>query len=168
MFKSNFNIIVGENNTWKTSFLHNFSYELKEKFNKRIIFISSIIDGDNKNSSFMNNRYYLHRSISYRFDYETPGITVLKTIEEICKREKIDFIFIDDIEFMNEKHLEILKRIPIIKIATSTKNFDFIDSTNYYIEKEYKNGKHSTMINNIDITSLIKSYIRDEKLKTII
>ena len=175
MFDKNFNIIVGNNSTWKSSALHAISYDLKSQLNKKIIFLGSL--SENK-THFMNERYYLHRYFSYD---DENNVKMFKVIEELCLKDKIDFLFIDDIDRFSatnaKKYISFLNKIPVRKIATCTDTSsiplhefseEITDSENYFLHIKYNNGHSYVTIDDVKADDFIKSFIRDEKLKTIL
>jgi hypothetical protein len=175
MFDKNFNIIVGNNSTWKSSALHAISYDLKSQLNKKIIFLGSL--SENK-THFMNERYYLHRYFSYD---DENNVKMFKVIEELCLKNQIDFLFIDDIDRFSatnaKKYISFLNKIPVRKIATCTDTSsiplhefseEITDSENYFLHIKYNNGHSYVTINDVKADDFIKSFIRDEKLKTIL
>ena len=175
MFDKNFNIIVGNNSTWKSSALHAISYDLKSQLNKKIIFLGSL--SENK-THFMNERYYLHRYFSYD---DENNVKMFKVIEELCLKDQIDFLFIDDIDRFQatnaKKYISFLNKIPVRKIATCTDTSsiplhefseEITDSENYFLHIKYNNGHSYVTINDVKADDFIKSFIRDEKLKTIL
>lgn len=175
MFDKNFNIIVGGNSTWKSSALHALAYDLKSQLNKKIIFLGSL--SENK-THFMNERYYLHRYFSYD---DENNVKMFKVIEELCLKDKIDFLFIDDIDRFQatnaKKYISFLNKIPVRKIATCTDTSsiplhefseEITDSENYFLHIKYNNGHSYVTIDDVKADDFIKSFIRDEKLKTIL
>jgi hypothetical protein len=175
MFDKNFNIIVGNNSTWKSSALHAISYDLKSQLNKKIIFLGSL--SENK-THFMNERYYLHRYFSYD---DENNVKMFKVIEELCLKDQIDFLFIDDIDRFPatnaKKYISFLNKIPVRKIATCTDTSsiplhefseEITDSENYFLHIKYNNGHSYVTIDDVKADDFIKSFIRDEKLKTIL
>lgn len=175
MFDKNFNIIVGNNSTWKSSALHAISYDLKSQLNKKIIFLGSL--SENK-THFMNERYYLHRYFSYD---DENNVKMFKVIEELCLKNQIDFLFIDDIDRFSatnaKKYISFLNKIPVRKIATCTDTSsiplhefseEITDSENYFLHIKYNNGHSYVTIDDVKADDFIKSFIRDEKLKTIL
>ena len=175
MFDKNFNIIVGNNSTWKSSALHALAYDLKSQLNKKIIFLGSL--SENK-THFMNERYYLHRYFSYD---DENNVKMFKVIEELCLKDQIDFLFIDDIDRFQatnaKKYISFLNKIPVRKIATCTDTSsiplhefseEITDSENYFLHIKYNNGHSYVTIDDVKADDFIKSFIRDEKLKTIL
>ena len=175
MFDKNFNIIVGNNSTWKSSALHALAYDLKSQLNKKIIFLGSL--SENK-THFMNERYYLHRYFSYD---DENNVKMFKVIEELCLKDQIDFLFIDDIDRFQatdaKKYISFLDKIPVRKIATCTDTSsiplyeyseEITDSENYFLHIKYNNGRSYVTIDDVKADAFIKSFIRDEKLKTIL
>ncbi len=182
MFDKNFNIIVGNNSTWKSSALHAISYDLKSQLNKKIIFLGST--NENK-THYLNERYYLHRFLSYD---DENNMKMFQVIEELCIKEKIDFIFIDDIDRFQtsffsstksiaKKYISFLDKIPVRKIVTCSDTSsiplhefseEITDSENYFLHIKYNNGHSYVTINDLKADDFIKAFIRDEKIKTIL
>lgn len=175
MLDKNFNIIVGDSNTWKSSALHALAYDLKSQLNKKIIFLGSL--SENK-THFMNERYYLHRYFSYD---DQNNEKMFKVIEELCLKDRIDFLFLDDIDRFQsanaKKYISFLDKIPVRKIATCTDTssiplYEFseeiTDSENYFLHIKYNNGRSYVTIDDVKADAFIKSFIRDEKLKTLL
>lgn len=175
MLDKNFNIIVGDSNTWKSSALHALAYDLKSQLNKKIIFLGSL--SENK-THFMNERYYLHRYFSYD---DQNNEKMFKVIEELCLKDRIDFLFLDDIDRFQsanaKKYISFLDKIPVRKIATCTDTSsiplyelseEITDSENYFLHIKYNNGRSYVTIDDVKADAFIKSFIRDEKLKTIL
>lgn len=184
MFKKNFNIIVGNNSTWKSSALHAFAYDLKSQLNMKIIFLGATNEFEEK-THFMNERYELCRFLS---SDDTNNMKTLQLIEEICIKDGIDFIFIDDIDYLydylfpnnditTKKYINFLDKIPVRKIATCSDSssiplFNFsdeiTDSENYFLHIKYNKGRSYATIDDVKVNDFIKSFIRDEKIKTIL
>lgn len=184
MFKKNFNIIVGNNCTWKSSALHTLAYDLKSQLNMKIIFLGATNEFEEK-THFMNERYELCRFLS---SDDTNNMKTLQLIEEICIKDGIDFIFIDDIDYLydylfpnneitTKKYINFLDKIPVRKIATCSDSssiplFNFsdeiTDSENYFLHIKYNKGRSYATIDDVSVLAFIKAFIRDEKIKTIL
>lgn len=180
MFNKNFNIIVGNNCTWKSSALHALAYDLKSQLKKKIIFLGASPEFEEK-TNFMNERYDLYRFLS---SDDENNLKTLKVIEELCIKDRIDFIFIDDIDFLfpnneykTKKYIYFLNNIPVRKIATCTDTSSIplhefseqiTDSENYFLDIKYKKGRSYAIINDVIANNFIKAFIRDEKIKTIL
>ena len=96
-------------------------------------------------------------------------------------KDQIDFLFIDDIDRFQatdaKKYISFLDKIPVRKIATCTDTssiplYEFseeiTDSENYFLHIKYNNGRSYVTIDDVKADAFIKSFIRDEKLKTIL
>lgn len=180
MFNKNFNIIVGNNSTWKSSALHALAYDLKSQLKKKIIFLGATPEFEEK-THFMNERYDLYRFLSYD---DENNIKTLKVIEELCIKDGIDFIFIDDIDFLfpnnefkTKKYISLLDKIPVRKIATCSDTSsiplyeyseEITDSENYFLHIKYNKGRSYASIDDVSAIAFIKSFIRDEKIKTLL
>lgn len=184
MFENNFNIIVGNNSTWKSSALHALAYDLKSQLKKKIIFLGATNEFEEK-TNFMNERYDLYRFLS---SDDENNMKTLKVIEEICLKDGIDFIFIDDIDYLydylfttkesiTKKYINFLNKIPVRKIATCTDTSsiplhqfseEITDSENYFLDIKYNKGRSYAAIDDVIANDFIKAFIRDEKLKTIL
>jgi hypothetical protein len=180
MFENNFNIIVGSDRTWKSSALHAIAYDLKSQLNMKIIFLGATNEFEEK-THFLNQRYELCRFLS---SDDENNIKTLKVIEELCIKDGIDFIFIDDIDFLfpnneskTKKYISFLNNIPVRKIATCSDSssiplFNFseeiTDSKNYFLQTKYNKGRSYAIINDVIANDFIKAFIRDEKIKTIL
>jgi hypothetical protein len=178
MFKNNFNIIIAPAKTWKSSALHAFAYDLKSQLNKKIIFLGATHEFEGS-THFMNQRYELYRFMSYD---DENNMKTLQVIEELCKKEKIDFLFVDDIESFfpvskaaAKKYVEFIDKIPVRKVATCNDessiplyDYEITDSKNYFLEMRYNKGRSYAMINDVIANDFIKAFIRDEKIKTIL
>jgi hypothetical protein len=184
MFKNNFNIIVGSNATWKSSALHALAYDMKSQLNMKIIFLGATNEFEEK-THFLNQRYELCRFLS---SDDENNINTLKVIEEISLKDGIDFIFIDDIDYLydylfpnndttTKKYINFLDKIPVRKIATCSDSssiplFNFseeiTDSKNYFLQTKYNKGRSYAIINDVIANDFIKAFIRDEKIKTIL
>jgi hypothetical protein len=180
MFNKNFNIIVGNDRTWKSSALHALAYDLKSQLNMKIIFLGATPEFEEK-TNFMNERYDLYRFLSYD---DENNMKTLKVIEELCIKDGIDFIFIDDIDFLfpnnefkTKKYISLLDKIPVRKIATCSDTSsiplyeyseEITDSENYFLHIKYNKGRSYAIINDVIANDFIKAFIRDEKIKTIL
>ena len=184
MFENNFNIIVGSYATWKSSALHAIAYDLKSQLNMKIIFLGATNEFEEK-THFLNQRYELFRFLS---SDDENNMKTLQVIEEICLKDGIDFIFIDDIDYLfdylfqkkdsiTKKYIAFLDKIPVRKIATCSDSssiplFDFseeiTDSKNYFLQTKYNKGRSYAIINDVIANDFIKAFIRDEKIKTIL
>jgi hypothetical protein len=180
MFKNNFNLIIAPQKTWKSSALHALAYDLKSQLKKKIIFLGATPEFEEK-THFLNERYDLYRFLSYDDD---NNMKTLKVIEELCIKDGIDFIFIDDIDFLfpnneskTEKYISFLNNIPVRKIATCSDTSsiplyeyseEITDSENYFLNIKYNKGRSYASIDDVSAIAFIKSFIRDEKLKTLL
>jgi hypothetical protein len=176
MFDKNFNIISGGYNTWKSSALHAIAYDMKSQLGKKIIFLGSNSDFEKK-THFMNKRYEHFRFLSYD---DENNMKTLQVIEELCIKGGIDFLFIDDIDYLfpssksvTDKYISFLDKISVRKIATCGDNSsiyqEIIDSKIYYLHlKSNKGSSTYATIDDVKANDFIKSLIRDEKLKNIL
>jgi hypothetical protein len=112
------------------------------------------------------------------------NMKTLQVIEELCKKEKIDFLFVDDIdsffpsdEFVAKKYVSFIDSIPVRKVVTCNDNssiplYEFeneiTDSKNYFLEMKYNKGRSYATIDDVRAHDFIKAFIRDEKIKTIL
>jgi hypothetical protein len=180
MFKNNFSIIVGDSKTWKSSALHAIAYDLKSQLNKKIIFLAATHEFEGS-SHFLNQRYDLYRFLSYD---DENNMKTLQVIQELCQNDAIDFIFIDDIDCFfpsNEpaakKYVSFLDKIPTRKIATCNDDssiplyefgHEITDSENYFLKMKYNKERSYATIDDVLANDFIKSFIRDEKIKTLL
>lgn len=175
MFDKNVNIIKSEVKYGKTTFLEMFSKSLMESGYK-VCYIGTSRD---KHINYKDS-FNFHRIITSVFDEDYK---IISLISEIIVRDKYDYLFIDDIEYFYsykyyskleiDKLIENIDNIPVKKIITCDIG-DFPSLPTYSItsNKFFNNSEEhifeNYLIDGIEPTQIIKSYIRDIKIENIL
>ena len=181
MLSEDFSIFIGPTGHGKTTFLHRLAFEMKDKLGSRIAFISPEYD-EHEEAYFMNRRYEMARYLPvFKKSSEPNNMKVIESIYELCSSDKIDFVFVDDIDAFGNSIFAAIERLPAKKAVTCA-SFPFIDENyeytigsfkNYSLSVEY-NGKDTRsnawrfQVDGEEWNSFISSSIRDQKINSII
>lgn len=175
MFDKNVNIIKSKQRQGTTTFLEMFSKSLMDSGYK-VCYIGASKD----NNINYKDKFNFYRIIASVFDEDYK---MLSLISEIIIRDKYDYLFIDDIEYLYsskfyskyeiDKLIENIDNIPVKKIITCDIG-DFpslptysITSNNFFNNSE-EHIFENYLIDGIEPTQIIKSYIRDIKIENIL
>lgn len=179
-------IIFGPPGNGKTTFLHKLAYAMKENFGHRIAYLGPDVRpfeafGDSSSfhsTAFLNKRYEISRCIRPGGkEYECQK--AIEVVSEKCSMEKIDFVFVDDID-LNIQYLKAIESIPARKVMTSFEPcstdlglFDADGRDCYRLEAKFAarvgfTGGYEYLIEGQKFDEFISSYIREHKINSIL
>ena len=119
MFEKNFNIIMGLNNTGKTTLLRDLSDDFKNQLGYKVYWIESMsyISKDMKKISELSIDITNEKNNKY-------DIKSINILNEIAERGNIDYLFIDDYDFLNEGVRSEINKIKCKKVVTTSHQFN--------------------------------------------
>jgi len=131
MFNDDLSIIVGCNNSGKTSTLYSISEILNTNNSLAWIYF-------NKNYEFKKVSNYQFRIDSYGlgeipFTHLSNDIKTIEIVKEYIQKEKIDYLIIDDFHIINSHLQKIILDLPVKKIISFSYDlygYDYIETTN--------------------------------------
>lgn len=169
MFDKNFNIIIGDRASYRTTFLIDLSRAIRT-LDKKVLFLG----GTEEFKDFANNS--ISRIFDLAFFYQ-DDIRLFHNIKEIVERDQYAWIFIDDIDYIPNRYINLLKDINVKKIGTCLAEGLPImndESNIYQIKTNYDDSQLSSTTfleigqQKIDIKDIIKTIERDQKLNTLL
>jgi phage terminase large subunit len=135
MFEKNFNIIMGLNNTGKTTLLRDLSDDFKNQLGYKVYWILNYVSKDMKNISELS----INITNEKNNKYDIKSINILK---EIAERGNIDYLFIDECnELSREDYFQLFIRTRIKTIIAYNPSF----GTNNYIFNEIQTHPESDL-----------------------
>jgi predicted ATP-dependent endonuclease of OLD family len=117
MFEKNFNIIMGLNNTGKTTLLRDLSDDFKNQLGYKVYWILNYVSKDMKNISELS----INITNEKNNKYDIKSINILK---EIAERGNIDYLFIDDYDILNDDVRNEINKIKCKKVVTTSHQFN--------------------------------------------
>jgi hypothetical protein len=167
MFSKNFNIIIGDRASSRTSFLFEMARLIKS-FDKKICYIG----GTDEFFEFANNS--VEKIYDSAFFYKND-VRLFQNIKEITERDNYEYIFIDDIDYISGNCIDILSSIRVKKIATCLTDHLPIINQNincYEIRNNYTDDRNLVTLkigeDIIKTKDIINSISRDHKIKSIL
>jgi hypothetical protein len=169
MFEKNFNIVVGDRSSYRTTFLIELSRAIRGQ-NRKILFLG----GTDEFQDFANDS--ITRIFDHAFFYKND-IRLFHNIKELVERDNYEYIFIDDIDYIPNTYIKELSDISVRKIGTSLPDSLPIfnqDINLYQIKTDYDDSSISSSTfleigkQMIDIKDIIKTIERDQKLNTLL
>lgn len=169
MFDKNFNVIIGDRSSHRTTFLIEVSRAIRSQGGK-VLFLGGTLEFED----FANN------SISRIFDlalFFKGDLRLIENLNEISQRDGYQFIFIDDVNYISKPAIDLLSKNPIKKVCTCLTdvipNFgvdvNLYDIKNHYDDSNFTNSTflkvNKQMINLKDI---IKEIERDQKIENLL
>lgn len=127
-----------------------------------------------------NSDYFIFEStFSRKFFYRHPDHRLIENIVELSDKERCNYIFIDDIDFLSRKDLQILSKSKAKKIVTSLtgKIPEITNYKSYEIVTSYEeNNKLFPKVDKflysddckISVTDFLKTLERDKKINLIL
>lgn len=171
MFEKNFNIIMGLNNSGKTTLLRDISDDFKNQLGYKVYWILPYHTYDIK---YMKEISELTINVS-NTKYDIKSITILK---EIYDRGDIDYIFIDDYDLLNDEIRYEINKIKCKKILTTSHQFnDEILKTisngdfDYLFLNKTLGGNKYTVIKDYEtyfVNDFRKILLRDKKINNLL
>jgi hypothetical protein len=167
MFDSNFTFFIGQRYSGRSTLLFTLADIFQSNGLKSIFF-----GGTDEFYDFSKRKQPFELSFFYRREDKRAIIN----LNEICIREKINFIFIDDIDFLDDTAIDLLSDFHTKKICTSIfgKKIDVKDLTTYEIIQRYDDDTLKVItklkIKNTELLmeDFLKSIERDQKLNNIL
>jgi len=163
MFGKNFNIVIGDRASGRTTFLFELARLIKS-FDKKICYVG----GTDEFFEFANNS--VEKIYDSAFFYKND-IRLFQNIKEITERDNYEYIFVDDIDYISHDCIDILSSIRINKIATClTDNLPiFNQDINCY---EIKSDKNTLLLKIgeelVKTKDIITTLSRDQKIKSVL
>ena len=119
MFEKKFNIIMGLNNTGKTTLLRDLSDDFKNQLGYKVYWIESMgyISKDMKKISELS--IDITNEKNNKYDIKSINILI-----EIANRGNIDYLFIDDYDILNEDVRNEINKIKCKKVVTTSHQFN--------------------------------------------
>jgi hypothetical protein len=119
MFEKKFNIIMGLNNTGKTTLLRDLSDDFKNQLGYKVYWIESMgyISKDMKKISELSIDITNEKNNKY-------DIKSINILTEIADRGNIDYLFIDDYDILNEDVRNEINKIKCKKVVTTSHQFN--------------------------------------------
>ena len=163
MFSKNFNIIIGDRASGRTTFLFELARLIKS-FGKKTCYIG----GTEEFYEFANNS--VDKIYDSAFFYKND-VRLFQNIKEITERDEYEYIFIDDMDYISHNCMDILSSIRINKIATCLiGNLPiFNQDINCY---EIKSDKNILLLKIgeelVKTKDIITTLSRDQKIKSVL
>lgn len=163
MFDKNFNIIIGDRASGRTTFLFELARLIKS-LDKKICYIG----GTDEFYDYANNSVY--KIYDSAFFYKND-IRLFQNIKEITEKDEYEYIFIDDIDYIHRICIDILSSIRVKKIATClTDHLPILNQDINFYEITSNEGDIALKVGKDTIKSkdIITTLSRDQKIKSIL
>lgn len=173
MFEKKFNIIMGLNNTGKTTLLRDLSDDFKNQLGYKVYWIESMgyISKDMKKISELSIDITNEKNNKY-------DIKSINILTEIADRGNIDYLFIDDYDILNENVRNEINKIKCKKVVSSSPKFNdeilkinnFSDIDYLFINKTIGVNKY-TLIKDDEtyfVSDFRKILLRDKKINNLL
>ena len=173
MFEKKFNIIMGLNNTGKTTLLRDLSDDFKNQLGYKVYWIESMgyISKDMKKISELSIDITNEKNNKY-------DIKSINILTEIADRGNIDYLFIDDYDILNEDVRNEINKIKCKKVVSSSPKFNdeilkinnFSDIDYLFINKTIGVNKY-TLIKDDEtyfVSDFRKILLRDKKINNLL
>ena len=173
MFEKKFNIIMGLNNTGKTTLLRDLSDDFKNQLGYKVYWIESMgyISKDMKKISELS--IDITNEKNNKYDIKSINILI-----EIANRGNIDYLFIDDYDILNEDVRNEINKIKCKKVVSSSPKFNdeilkinnFSDIDYLFINKTIGVNKY-TLIKDDEtyfVSDFRKILLRDKKINNLL
>ena len=163
MFSKNFNIIIGDRASGRTTFLFELARLIKS-FGKKTCYIG----GTEEFYEFANNS--VNKIYDSTFFYKND-VRLFQNIKEITERDEYEYIFIDDMDYISHNCMDIISSIRVNKITTClTDNLPiFNQDINCY---EIKSDKNILLLKIgeelVKTKDIITTLSRDQKIKSVL
>ena len=120
MFEKNFNIIMGLNNTGKTTLLRDLSDDFKNQLGYKVYWIESMCYYSNNDmKKICELSIDITNEKNNKYDIKSINILI-----EIADRGNIDYLFIDDYDILNEDVRNEINKIKCKKVVTTSHQFN--------------------------------------------
>ena len=115
MFEKKFNIIMGLNNTGKTTLLRDLSDDFKNQLGYKVYWIESMSYISKDMKKICELSIDITNEKNNKYDIKSINILI-----EIADRGKIDYLFIDDYDILNEDVRNEINKIKCKKVVTTS------------------------------------------------
>lgn len=149
MFDKDLVLIQGERNSGKSIFICEFAKYLTS-IGSRICFVSCSDSED-----YLSKIFYTTKSLN---STEYNNKKTIQVIDELIKRDKFDYLVVDDIDFLTKDCILELIKLPVKKLFTFT---EFI-----IINKPKELDIEPLQISSV--SELLKEKIRDKKINLLL
>lgn len=165
MLDKNLNLIVGARSSGRSSFLFAIADLCKSNGLKTIFYGAT--------DEFANDRNLISK-FEMSFFYRHRDERITKNIKEICERDNISYLIIDDIGFFSQNDIKILQSIKCPKICScenkipeSLKGFNKFELLPKY---EWHRTEQNISVNgkSMKVEDFFKTIERDIKLNSIL
>jgi hypothetical protein len=170
MFSKNFNIIIGDRASSRTTFLFELA-RLIRSFDHKTCYIG----GTDEFYDFANNSVNKIYDSAFFYKKSSTGVRLFQNIKEITERDGYEYIFIDDIDYISRECLDILISIRVKKIATCLTDHlpaFYQDINCYEIRNNYTDDRNLVTLkigeDIIKTKDIITSISRDQKIKSVL
>lgn len=173
MFDKKFNVIMGLNNSGKTTLLRDISDDFKNQLGYKVYWIESMcyISKDMKKISELSIDITNEKNNKY-------DIKSINILTEIADRGNIDYLFIDDYDILNEDVRNEINKIKCKKVVSSSPKFNdeilkinnFSDIDYLFINKTIGVNKY-TLIKDDEtyfVSDFRKILLRDKKINNLL
>lgn len=167
MFDSNFTIFIGQRYSGRSTLLFNLANIFQSQGLKSVFF-----GGTDEFYNFSHRKQPFELSFFYR----RGDKKAIQNLCEICTKEGVNFLFIDDIDFLDDTALNLLSDFPIKKICTSVfgKKINLENPTIYEVIQRYDDDtlklitKLKIKKTELLMEDFLKSIEREQKLNNIL
>jgi hypothetical protein len=171
MFSKNFNIIIGDRASSRTTFLFELA-RLIRSFDHKTCYIG----GTDEFYDFANNSVNKIYDSAFFYKKSSTGVRLFQNIKEITERDGYEYIFID-IDYISHDCIDILSSIRVKKIATClTDHLPVLNQDiNCYeirIRNNYSDDRNLVTLkigeDIIKTKDIITTLSRDQKIKSVL
>lgn len=174
MFDRDLILIKGERGSGKSTFTYNFSKYITSS-GMKVCYVSCSDD-----IKYMDKHFELVKSLTSQ---EYNNSKTIQVINEIIVKEKIDYLIVDDIDFLTKNCIDSLLKIQVKKVFTFTEfimikmpeilakeetikissHYDDNNLVESYQLESFTINEHFT-----NISELLKNKLREKKINTIL
>lgn len=115
MFEKKFNIIMGLNNTGKTTLLRDLSDDFKNQLGYKVYWIESMSYISKDMKKICELSIDITNEKNNKYDIKSINILI-----EIASRGNMDYLFIDDYDILNEDVKNEINKIKCKKVVTTS------------------------------------------------
>lgn len=168
MFDSELNIIKGERMSGRTSLLVTIAKTLRSS-GLKVYFLGATHEMRDDRDLYEKFTFY-----DFFSSNQDNNSKIIEKAKEIIEKEKVDFLILDDLDYLSENLIASISKISAKKIASCLNNSTFsirffskpgINAKDYYLQKY--DSSNFVIIDNekYQIDDILISAIRDQKLK---
>lgn len=144
--------------------------------------LANICKSNNENTFFFgatdefNSESLIESPFSRKFFYRHRDTRLIENIFQIAEREKCQYVFIDDIDFLSVEDLKIINESKIKKIATcltgkipKITTYKSYELSSVYDDATFREEKYLSSDGSIiPISVFFKTFERDKKINSIL